>query len=146
MFSPDLILDFMTQVLALNLKPRLGQVLPRMIRGMIVAGMAGYAAAARCVDSKMPRSEIKNFYNLCKSNGLSIEPMQAALVHLLASQVSGRIVVAVDWTDIRDFKMLVFAVVIRRRTIPVFWWTIRWHESLVRAERSAFKEPRTVSQ
>ena len=126
MSDPGLILDFMMHLLALTLKPSLREVLPRMIRGMIVAGMAGYAAAAWCVGSKMPRSEIKNFYNLCKSNRLSVDGVQAALIHLLASQSSGRIVVAVDWTDIGNFKMLVFGVVIKRRTIPVFWWTIPW--------------------
>ena len=122
MFSSGPILSFLTQVLAMAVKPSLRQVLPRMLRGMIVAGTAGYAAAARCVGSKIPRSEIKNFYNLCKSNMLSVDALQAALVHLLASQGSGRIVVAVDWTDIGNFKMLVFGVVIKRRTIPVFWW------------------------
>src|SRR5207253_3004371 len=34
--------------------------------------------------------------------------------------------------------MLVFSVVIGRRTIPVFWVTIFWYQSMVDTERSAF--------
>ena len=141
MIDIGLILAFLVQFLGgLFTHPSLCVVLPRMIRGMILSGSSTFAGSARAnADMKKPRTEIRNYHNLCKSDRLPVGTIQSALIHLLASQASDRLKVAVDWTDFGEFRMLVFAVVIKRRAIPIFWWTIRWYESMAKAERLAFR-------
>jgi len=140
MLRCDFILEFLSYFLGSVMShPSLSLVLPRMIRGMIKSGSSSFADSARSnSDEKIPRSEIKNYHNLCKSERLSIRSLQGSLLDLLVAHARD-VKIAVDWTDMGEFRMLVFAVIIGRRTIPVFWWTIRWHDNWVKAERAAFK-------
>ncbi len=117
-------------------------VMARMITGIIMSGVAAYAGAAREHTAVMRRvaAEIKRYCRICHWPMAKLDLLRSSLVHLLASQASKRIVVAVDWTDVQGYSMLVFAVVIGRRTIPFYWVSALWHADHLQIEKEAFEE------
>jgi len=69
----------------------------------------------------LAKHSIKRVYRFLKNRRVEVAEGARALIHLAARAAGGQLVVAVDWTDIRHYKVLCAAVPLRGRSLPVLF-------------------------
>jgi hypothetical protein len=68
------------------------------------------------------KHRIKRVWRFLKNDRIDLEAAQHDLIHAIFRPLGGKLVcIAVDWVDIRSYKVLVAAVVVRGRSIPLLW-------------------------
>jgi transcriptional regulator with XRE-family HTH domain len=136
--------DFLSEVLGDRIGARCLAAMIHIVNGIIVAGATGYARSARAYVGKVKsvRSLIRRYFRLCDNKNVSVAEICSWAVSFMLKHGArrARMVLAVDWTDIGNYSVLVVSVVLKRRTIPILWTTILWHEDHCEAEERTFLE------
>ncbi len=94
--------------------------------GLLRSRQIGQAAIARGMwDLTSVRHRIKRIWRFCQNE--RIRPIEAfgALAQWICARCSGTLVVALDWTDLGDYKMLAAKVVVCSRAVPLAWTVVR---------------------
>jgi hypothetical protein len=86
----------------------------------------------------LPKHSIKRTYRFLKNHRVEVADGCAALIRLAARACAGRLFVAVDWTDIRQYKVLKASVPFCGRSVPVLFAAYRKWE--VRKSQNTFEE------
>jgi hypothetical protein len=70
-------------------------------------------------DATTVKHRIKRIWRFLRNPKVDVVEGLRALVHLAAKHSGGRLVVAVDWVEIRQYKVLRAAVPLRGRSVPI---------------------------
>ena len=98
------------------------KTLAQLVFGAMHCRRASLADIGRSLRTKaLPKHSIKWVYRFLKNHRVEVAEGARALIHLAARAAGGQLVVAVDWTDIRQYKVLCGAVPLRGRSIPVLF-------------------------
>lgn len=96
-----------------------------LVQGLLYGSKAGLAAIARTMrDATTVRHRIKRIERFVTNDRIPLAAVFAALIRWLLPP-SCRVVVAVDWTTLGEFKMLAANVVVARRALPLAWHVMR---------------------
>ena len=96
-----------------------------LIQGLLYGGKVGLANIARGMrDATTVRYRIKRLARFVTNDRIPLTAVFNSLIHWLLSP-SCRVVVALDWTDVGEFKLLVASVVVARRALPLAWHAMR---------------------
>ena len=105
-----------------------------VIAGIAVAGQARSFAIATCMKSWLGvrlDSAVNRFYRLLRNSNVDYTELAASWANMLARSRGRHLVVAIDWTEWHhDLRLLVAAVVVGRRALPLF---VQGTRKLVRA-------------
>jgi hypothetical protein len=71
------------------------------------------------------KHRIKRVYRFLKNKRVHVPDGCRGLLHLAAKAAGGRLPIAVDWTDIRHYKVLRAAVPLKGRSVPVLFAAYR---------------------
>jgi hypothetical protein len=114
------------------------QTLSVLVAALVTVGRVGVASLGRAIRSKVaPKHRIKQVDRFLGNENVEVEDWcKALLLTVIGDRRSIRI--AVDWTKIGPWPVLVASVVIQRRGIPVYWATCDWRK-LARSQ-NAFEE------
>jgi len=98
------------------------KTLAQLVFGAMCCRRASLADIGRSLRSRaLPKHSIKRVYRFLKNQRVELAEGARVLLHLAARAAGGRLVVAVDWTDIRQYKVLCGAVPLRGRSLPVLF-------------------------
>ena len=98
------------------------KTLAQLVFGAMHCRRASLADIGRSLGTKaLAKHSIKRVYRFLKNQRVEVAEGARALIHLAARAAGGQLVVAVDWTDIRQYKVLYGAVPLRGRSIPVLF-------------------------
>ena len=109
-----------------------------LVAALVMVGKVGVASLGRAIRSKVaPKHRIKQVDRFLGNDKVEVEDWCEALLQtVIGDRRSIRI--AIDWTKIGPWPVLVASVVIQRRGIPVYWATCDWRK-LARSQ-NAFEE------
>lgn len=109
-----------------------------LMAALLVAGRAGVASLGRAIHSRTSfKHSIKRVDRfLGNDNVVVLDWCRALFAAVVGPRKSIRI--AIDWTKIGPWPVLVASVVIRRRGIPIYWATCDWRR-LARSQ-NAFED------
>jgi len=115
------------------------KALAELVFGAMRCRRVSIADIGRSVESKaLAKHCIKRAYRFLKNTRVQASEACKALIALAARKADGRLFVAVDWTDIRQYKVLKASVPLRGRSVPVLFAAYRkWQ--LYRSQ-NAFEE------
>jgi len=109
-----------------------------LMAALLVAGRAGVASLGRAIDSKTSfKHAIKRVDRfLGNDNVVVLDWCKALFATVIGPRKAVKI--AIDWTKIGPWPVLVASVVIRRRGIPVYWATCDWRR--LKRSQNAFED------
>lgn len=97
-----------------------------LVLGLLRSRQVGQAAIARGMrDLTTVRHRIKRIWRFCKNDNIQCAKVFAALAQWICAQCSATLVVALDWTDLGDYKMLAAKVAVCSRAVPIAWTVVR---------------------
>ena len=118
--SQDVLLSLLARLLVSAKMTRL-RFAVTMVTALIAAGKAGFAAVARSIPGpKSMAARLSEVYRACRSLPGGSD-LTAPLVHLILSAPDGRVVLATDWSQFGDFKVLMTVLISSSRAVPLMW-------------------------
>ena len=98
------------------------KTLAELVLGAMRCRRASLADIGRSLETgALAKHNIKRVYRFLRNHRVEVAEGARALIRLAARAAGGRLVVAVDWTDIRHYKVLCAAVPLRGRSIPILF-------------------------
>lgn len=111
---------FLTQIFKGIHEKRL-QSLSVLVSALIIVGKAGVAALGRGIISKVvPKHKIKRVDRFLSNKLVVTDDFSEGLLKAVIG-VRKSVKIAIDWTKIGSWPLLVASVVIKKRGIPVYW-------------------------
>jgi len=84
------------------------------------------------------KHNIKRVYRFLQNNRIDVSEGCRSLLHLVANASGKRLLVAVDWVDVREYKALRAAVPLKGRSVPVLFAVYeKWQ---IHKSQNAFEE------
>ena len=98
------------------------KTLGELVFGAMRCRRVSLADIGRSLDSgAMVKHCIKRVYRFISNPRVEVAEGARALLHIAAKHAEGRFLVALDWVDIRNYKVLRAAVPLRGRSVPVLF-------------------------
>ena len=135
--SAEQIVAFLDQVFQ-GFHRKRQKTLSVLVAALVTVGKVGVASLGRAIRSRVaPKHRIKQVDRFLGNDKVEVvDWCKALLLTVIGARRSIRI--AIDWTKIGPWPVLVASVVIQRRGIPVYWATCDWRK-LARSQ-NAFEE------
>jgi len=109
-----------------------------LVGALITVGRVGVAAIGRGITSRTSfKHKIKQVDRFLSNSGICVHDWCREIAITVAGN-RPKLMIAVDWTKIERWPMLVASVVMRRRGTPIYWATCDWRH-LARSQ-NAFEE------
>ncbi|HQK52294.1 MAG TPA: IS4 family transposase [Myxococcota bacterium] len=114
------------------------QTLAVLVGALVTVGKVGVASLGRAIRSRVaPKHRIQQVDRCLANDKIQVVEWCAALLAMVVGERRS-IRIAIDWTKVGPWPVLVASVVIQRRGIPVYWATCDWRK-LTRSQ-NAFEE------
>jgi hypothetical protein len=98
------------------------KTLGELVFGAMQCRRVSLADIGRSLDSAaMAKHCIKRVYRFIANPRVEVTEGARALLHLASKHAQGRFVMALDWVDIRGYKVLRAAVPLRGRSVPIIF-------------------------
>lgn len=118
------ILGWFDQVLG-GLRGSQRKTTARIVAALIVGRQAAIAAIGRSIrTAAFAKHRIKQVDRFVGNGRVEVETLCAGIIATLGLAQRSRILVALDWTTIGNFEVLVSAVPSGSRALPIFWTVI----------------------
>lgn len=102
------------------------KTLAQLVFGAMRCRRASLADIGRSLGTEaLAKHSIKRVYRFLKNHRVDVAEGARALCMLVARSSGGRLFVAVDWTDISRYKVLVATVPLRGRSVPILFAAYR---------------------
>ena len=96
-----------------------------LVQGLLYGGKVGLANIARAMrDRTTVRHRIKRVARFVANDRIPLTAVFTSLIHWLLSPHS-QAVIALDWTDLGEYKLLKASVVVAHRALPLAWHAMR---------------------
>lgn len=114
------------------------QTLAVLVAALVTVGKVGVASLGRAIRSKVAfKHRIKQVDRFLANDKIHVSDWCAALLAMVVGERRS-IRIAIDWTKVGPWPVLVASVVIQRRGIPVYWATCDWRK--MTRSQNAFEE------
>jgi len=114
------------------------QTLAVLVAALVTVGKVGVASLGRAVRSRVAyKHKIKQVDRFLGNRKIHVSDWSAALLAMVVGERRS-IRIAIDWTKVGPWPVLVASVVIQRRGIPVYWATCDWRK--MTRSQNAFEE------
>ena len=135
--SAERIVHFIEQVFQ-GLHQKRQQTLATLVTALVIVGKVGVASLGRAIRSKVdPKHKIKQVDRFLGNQKLHVDEWCAQLLAVVIGPRKA-VRIAVDWTKVGKWPVLVASLVIQRRGVPIYWSTCDWRK--LKRSQNAFEE------
>ena len=114
------------------------RTLALLVAALTTVGKVGVASLGRALPSRVaPKHRIKQVDRFLGNQGVHVPDWCESLTQAVIGQRKA-VCIAVDWTWVGVWPVLVASVVVRRRGLPVWWATCDWRT--LKRSQNAFEE------
>lgn len=110
-----------------------------LVAGAMRVQRISLANIGRAMDGAT-KHQIKRCWRFCANERVESTDAMHGIIARLLKQRKKKLLVAVDWVDIKGFQTLMASIVLRGRSIPICWATTTNHVYDGHRSRNAFEE------
>ena len=105
-----------------SLRRSQAKTLAELVGGVLLVARVSLASIGRAVrGTTTAKHRIKRVWRFCSNHRVEVSTAMEEVVARLAGRRRRKLVVNMDWTDVRGFKTLMAAADLRGRSVPLLW-------------------------
>ena len=132
-------MTWVVSVCALSLRLSQAKTLAALVTGAMGVQRVSLASIGRCMFGNA-KHQIKRCWRFCANERIETADAMAGILRRLLKKRKKRLLVALDWVDIRGYQTLMACCVLKGRSIPICWASTQSHVYQGHASRNAFEE------
>lgn len=118
--SPSAVVGWvLTVTSALRLSQR--KTLADLVEAAARVSRGTLSAIGRCLRTTAAKHAIKRVWRFCANDGVHPSDAMAGVIRRLTRKRKKPLLVALDWTEVRAFRTLTAAAVLKGRAVPLLW-------------------------
>ena len=135
----DLAIAWVVSVCSLSLRKSQAKTLSILVAAAMRVQRVSMANIGRSMGG-MVKHQIKRCWRFCSNQRIETADAMRPIVAQLLKKRKKKLLVAVDWVDIKGFQTLVASIVLKGRSIPIAWASTTNHVYDGHRSRNAFEE------
>jgi hypothetical protein len=135
----DLAIAWVVSVCSLSLRKSQAKTLSILVAAAMRVQRVSMANIGRSMGG-MVKHQIKRCWRFCSNQRIETADAMRPIVAKLLKKRKKKLLVAVDWVDIKGFQTLVASIVLKGRSIPIAWASTTNHVYDGHRSRNAFEE------
>jgi hypothetical protein len=135
----DLAIAWVVSVCSVSLRLSQAKTLSILVASAMRVQRVSMANIGRSMGG-MVKHQIKRCWRFCSNERIETADAMRPIVAKLLKKRKKKLLVAVDWVDIKGFQTLVASIVLKGRSIPIAWASTTNHVYDGHRSRNAFEE------
>jgi hypothetical protein len=135
----DLAIAWVVSVCSLSLRKSQAKTLSILVAAAMRVQRVSMANIGRSMGG-MVKHQIKRCWRFCSNQRIETADAMRPIVARLLKKRKKKLLVAVDWVDIKGFQTLVASIVLKGRSVPIAWASTTNHVYDGHRSRNAFEE------
>jgi hypothetical protein len=135
----DLAIAWVVSVCSLSLRKSQAKTLSILVAAAMHVQRVSMANIGRSMGG-MVKHQIKRCWRFCSNERVETADAMRPIVARLLKKRKKKLLIAVDWVDIKGFQTLVASIVLKGRSIPIAWASTTNHVYDGHRSRNAFEE------
>jgi hypothetical protein len=135
----DLAIAWVVSVCSLSLRKSQAKTLAILVAAAMRVQRVSMANIGRSMGG-MVKHQIKRCWRFCSNQRIETADAMRPIVATLLKKRKKKLLVAVDWVDIKGFQTLMASIVLKGRSVPIAWASTTNHVYDGHRSRNAFEE------